>query len=199
MDSDVVRSSLNGSHDHRGPDDRVRVTSGMTLVEILLVLSLMMALMATVTPNLLNLFQRNAVKRELYSVTSVMGQARTLAVESAQVHLFRCYPGDTVFEILSMRESENGITKQLAEQNSGGYSSAILRGELGPGFEFVEDDSRGRDRGKPIKIFWLPDGTSTSDTIGIIDGEGNRHWIEVDALTGVGKRMTSREVERSRR
>ncbi|MEC8475029.1 MAG: prepilin-type N-terminal cleavage/methylation domain-containing protein [Planctomycetota bacterium] len=168
--------------------------SGMTLMEVLIVLALISVSLAAVAPNLMNLYQRDSLNRVNQKVTSSMGKARTLAVESGKIHLFRCQAGGSRYEIFELGDPARHEANRSSREASGTSSSTklcVLQAELPRGFQFLTSEKMS-PLSKEIQIRWLPDGTSSGQSFGVGERGGITHWVRVDALTGEISRIGTR-------
>lgn len=172
--------------------------AGMTLMEVLIVLALILIAMGAVVPNLIRIYERDSANRVIHGMSSILGQARTMAIDSASVYLFRCHSGESTYEVLDLGDSDLSL-----DASTGGNKlvavRSVLRGELSSDFRFVSDGPIARDGQQVIGVYWLPDGTSTSQCFGVMDRSGKRHWIAVDALTGeISKDRKEQQVKGAR-
>jgi len=172
--------------------------SGMTLMEVLIVLALISVSMAAVVPNLMNLYQRDSLNRVNQRVTSTMGKARTLAVESGKIHLFRCEAGGSRYEIFELGDpahQEANRSNRWASGNSSSNKLCVLQAELPRGFQFRAGEKMSPSS-KEIQIRWLPDGTCSGQSFGVGERGGVTHWVKADALTGEISRIDTRGQNR---
>ena len=163
-----------------------RVTSadvGMTLIELLIVLALLLVSMGAVIPNLMRVYQRDSVSRVINSVSSVIGQARTLAIDSSSVHLVRCYPDESNYDVTKLGVLGDGLASHSSQYESTS-AVCVMRGALMENYRFVASDYLSRGSKGCIKIYCLPDGTSTAQEFGLKSQQGDHYWLRVDALTG---------------
>lgn len=156
---------------------------GMTLMEVLVVLALLLVAMAAVVPNLMRIQERDSVNRAIGRVGSALGKARTMAIDSSSICLFRCFPGESDYEVLTVPQASGSLRAEGNQDRDDGLRF-MLQGELAGDFRFVSSEPLTRGTGGFIGIYCFPDGTATSQLFGIAERSGRRHWIRVDALTG---------------
>ena len=163
--------------------------SAMTLMEVLICLALILISMSIVIPNLMRLYEADAANRAVSDVSSILGQARNMAIDNANVYLFRCYPGESTFEILEVERSVAKSRQAGSVSEPPVVMRSVMQGELSSDFRFVSSQPVARGVQDTIGVYWLPDGSASSQSFGLMDRSGKRHWIGVDAITGQLSRL----------
>ena len=181
------------------PVQRFVARSAMTLMEVLICLALILISMSTVIPNLMRLYEADAVNRAVSDVGAILGQTRTMAIDNANVYLFRCYPGESTFEVLEVERSGSASSNKGSMGQSELILRSVMQGELSSDFRFVSSHPVIRGTQDSIGVYWLPDGSASSQSFGIMDRSGRRHWIGVDAITGQLSRLKNSSSQGAKR
>ncbi len=178
------------SRDHRG----------MTLIELLLVIAIMVVVAALVVPNIRRTFSRQALQKGGDRVRVAMGQARVRAIKNGEEYAVFYVPGGSWFNVAPFRQIKDqsmlaSRRKDLAEANQQGDFEDDL---LPKGIRFVAGevsmDARAADvlasgqSGDSLRsILFYPDGTSQDAKIILQNDKENYVEIQLRGLTGIAK------------
>ncbi|MGB0599679.1 MAG: pilus assembly FimT family protein [Rubripirellula sp.] len=170
-----------------------RMRSGVTLVELLLVLGLMLVLASLVTPNLVRFLESNQVKRQLRNLQSTLGKARCLAIENARTVVFEWQSGGEEFKVFALENPYEQTIQGMRTSKEAFILPESLSGSLQDEFRFVNPKRLPATQQEASRIFFFPDGSGSFAEVGIARGGGPTHWLDVDPLTGsVAKRELTR-------
>lgn len=197
---DALSLPLRSTRNHQGiPPNSPQAAPKLafTLLEVLLVLSLVLMMASLVTPNLFRFYQRTAATRQAMQVQVVLGQARTRAIEHLETQIFQYEPGGTRYRIIANGEKGTAHTSRQTEALSSQFSPTNSNSFhiLSSGCSFQRAESRYRKE-KMLQILFFSDGTATAHDMGIKSELDETHWINIDPLTAASRRQRGERRER---
>lgn len=101
-----------------------RIRSGLTLLEVLLVLAILTTMAALSLPLMDSIFESRRLNRGAEVVRSQMLQARLEAMRSGRTHIMRCPPGTNEMKVFALH-TMNDLTEAADQLGSG---TALLQG-----------------------------------------------------------------------
>lgn len=172
---------------------------GMTLIELLLVVFIMVVVAALVAPNIRRTFSRQALQKGADRVRVAMGQARVRAIKNGEEYAVFYLPGGSWFNVAPFTKFKEqstlaGRRKDLAEANQQGDFEDDL---LPKGIRFVAGEVSMDARAADVlasaqsdnlrSILFYPDGTSQDAKIILENDKENFVEIQLRGLTGLAK------------
>jgi Tfp pilus assembly protein FimT len=166
-----------------------RSTAGLTLIELLLVLALLVVIGAMAAPALDGAFSRAKLSNSADQIRGAWGRARVAAMQSGEIHLFRFELQGRNFQVVAL--SAEGMAPPVAADDTDETESTdrlhLSKKQLPEGIVFYAsrlepvDSSTGQTpianaaaastpEGWSMPIRFFPDGT-TSDAIVVLAGE----------------------------
>jgi Tfp pilus assembly protein FimT len=183
--------------------------SAFTLIELLLVLSIMFVVVSLATPSINNMFQRTALDRGADRVRAAMGEARVKAIKEGDVYAVFVARGRNWFDMGPFANSKNQISRANRDQDSVSQygNSGFEDNRLPNGITFaageVLSDARaaevlagtGGSGGEGLQqILFYPDGTSQDASIVMTNEIGGIVEIQLRGLTGLSKTVRLKEM-----
>jgi prepilin-type N-terminal cleavage/methylation domain-containing protein len=182
------------------PSVSKRLRNGMTLIELLLVIAIMVVVASLVVPNIQRTFARQALQKGADRVRVAMGQARVRAIKNGEEFAVFYVPGGSWFNVApftKFKEQSALATRRekLAEakQQSDFEDDLLPRGILFAAGE-VSNDARSMgvlasaQSGDSLRtILFYPDGTSQDAKIILQNDKENFVEIQLRGLTGIAK------------
>ena len=170
-----------------------RIKSGVTLVELLLVLGMMLVLASLVMPNLMGFLESNEVKREIRNLQSTLGKARCQAIECSKTVVFEWELGGESYTVYALENPFEQTNHGMRISQEASNLPENLSGSLQEEFRFVNSNRVSGVQDETGRIFFFPDGSGSFAAVGIAKRGGPIHWLDVDPLTGsVAKRELAR-------
>lgn len=147
------------------PRRQSRLATGMTLVEILIVLGLIVIMAAMTMPALSGTLEKQKLRSAAQQIQAVWNRTHVRAMKAGQVFVFRCALGGRNYEVIPWDADVTADDPNLAAASqgfgapsSGGASSnfatsasAVVSGELPEGITFVEGDTLAEERAMSIE------------------------------------------------
>ena len=136
-----------------------RARSGFTLFELMVVLGLLVAISAIVTPTLVSEMRNNRVYESGEAVREVLAESRRLAIDSGIDYQFRYEPNGRSFIVLPTELEPSDANSLMGQQNTATYMR--LSGELSDGFQIRAMDGA-QDTVERLGPEWfgnMPDGS----------------------------------------
>jgi len=186
-------------------DDRARSTRrGFTLLEMLLVLSLLVVMTSFAWPLLSGPFARQRVARAADQIRTEWARCRNRAMLSGDVYMFRYLQGSGQFQIeryagLDVADASGtgtvSGTAQVPLPASGGAQQEILP----EGVTFLQDETLADVRSQFVAtdelstmteswsapILFYPDGTTSTTRITLVGDTGRGIAVSLRGLTGI--------------
>jgi len=158
--------------------------AGYTLVEVLLVLTLLLVLGALAASRLEGLLERHQLREVAESVRQHLSQGRLRAAETGLIYQFTAENGNGNYR-LSPLESSSGVAATVAQvarqlPRSLRFEQVEIPG-LGAAGVSDADNVTGRTWCTPILFF--PDGTSSGGAIDVVDEDERFSRLVVRGLT----------------
>lgn len=153
-----------------GPQVTRNRAAGFTLLELLLVLTIIGIASVIIVPNVGSLESRT-FSAQVRQAHSLLNYARRTAVVSGQ-------PTSATFITLPEAQAESALSELDIARNSVG--SWLTEGTA---LRFVDSTERQRDIDDLLEISFYPEGGSTGGTLTFIQGEQQQH-IHIDPFTG---------------
>ena len=170
-----------------------RTQSGVTLVELLLVLGMMLVLASLVIPNLMGFLESNEVKGQIRNLQSALGKARCQAIECSKTVVFEWESGGASYTVFALEPPLEQANQGMRISREASNLPEELSGSLQKEFRFVSSNRLPRTQDETRRIFFFPDGSGSLAAVGIARRGGPIHWLDVDPLTGsVAKRELTR-------
>lgn len=174
-----------------------RLRSGYTLIEIMLVVTIIMVIAAMASAPLITSWRDVRLGEEAERVRVLAAGTRMEALDSDQVWQFRFEPGGTRYVRVPVAESEDDSGSAAATSSRNGKRS----GRLPEGMRFSPNLPAGGglsenllaglpDAGELGQVSWsspvefFPDGTSTHSTFEVLSDLGGSRQIQVRSVTG---------------
>jgi len=187
---------------------------GLTLMEVLLVLALLVAMGAMVWPNLQRPFAAERLRRAGDQVRAHWSRARNRAIDSGEVYSFRCQLQGSRYLIeryagldIDQAVTSTGFAATASDNATPGTPALSIDKTLPAGvtmsdlqteadartssqaMEFGnEDPSQSRDETWSTPVLFFPDGTSTTAELTLTNQYGATVMISLRGLTG-GSRL----------
>ncbi len=207
--------AYNSFPNHQPPTTNHNACRGITLIELMLVLLLLVAIGSLTIPLVEGSFATLRLRRATDRVVAVWVRARVAAIESGQVHqfLFRTESGDYRVEPWPTdKEAIEPILGNRSERQSSTYEfypddgTAILQGKLPESIEFyrgqqvhdptsddsqweqsVEDLTQAREKEWSQPILFFPDGTSSTVSLMLRNQRQQYQRATLRGLTGTSR------------
>jgi Tfp pilus assembly protein FimT len=183
----------------------MRERTAMTLLELMLVVTIMVVVAALSIPAIQRTFARQALDKGADRVRDAMGQARIKAIRNGEEYAVYILPGGSYVGVAPLSQfQEQACRASQRNQNANQVLNSNLEDDLLPrGVIFVGSDigqdSRsasvsadpGAGNGGVMPILFYPDGTS-QDAVVIVENEKrNRLEVQLRGLTGTAKKVKS--------
>lgn len=182
--------------------------AGMTLMELLLVVAIMVVVTAVAAPTVQQTLANQSLKKSADRVRVAMGQARVKAIKNGEEYAVFFSPGGSFFNVAPFRsfEQQGALAGQREQELSQGLTTSYEDDLLPRGVVFVAAeaaiDSRGADilsttgsRGALEPIFFYPDGTSQDAIITLQNQKQATIEVHLRGLTGIAKTVRPDFVE----
>jgi type II secretion system protein H len=177
-----------------------RKTAGMTLIELLLVIAIMVVVAALVVPNIRRTFSRQALQKGGDRIRVAMGQARVRAIRNGEEYAVFYVPGGSWFNVAPFRQFKDQSAlanrrKDLAEANQqGDFEDDLLpkgirfaAGEVSMNARAADVMASGQSGDSLRSILFYPDGTSQDAKIILQNDKENFVEIQLRGLTGIAR------------
>ena len=182
--------------------------AGMTLMELLLVVAIMVVVTAVAAPTVQQTLANQSLKKSADRVRVAMGQARVRAIKNGEEYAVFISPGGSYFSVAPFRtfEQQGGLAGQRERDLAEGRASSFEDDLLPVGILFVAAesamDARGADilstsgsKGALEPIFFYPDGTSQDAIITLQNQKQATIEVHLRGLTGIAKTVRPDFVE----
>lgn len=195
------RRLRNGIKLHNG---FARLRRGMTLIELILVLAIMVVVASLAVPAIQRTIQSQAIRNAADRIRVAMGKARVQAIRQGEVQALFYFQNGGWFDVAPLAEFQQVASRRNAReasQDTGGASD--LEDDLLPDdIVFIagerENDSRSAAAlenatgasGMEMILFY-PDGTSQDATVTIQNDVGDQWIVELRGLTGLARSVRS--------
>jgi prepilin-type N-terminal cleavage/methylation domain-containing protein len=173
---------------------------GVTLLELVLVLSILVVVATMAVPTLTRTFEGQKVEKGADLVRAQMGMARVKAIRSGKVTAFMYQPGSSRFTVLefdtvsgrdSLQGFFDGSTEAMRSSNFDFSEEQLPRGvtflagetQADARSEF-ESEQVGASMGAVKPILFYPDGSSQDARLVLINEQGAQMQINLRGLTG---------------
>ena len=182
--------------------------AGMTLMELLLVIAIMVVVTAVAAPAVQQTLANQSLKKSADRVRVAMGQARVKAIKNGEEYAVFISPGGSFFNVAPFRtfEQQGALAGQRELDLVEGRATSFEDDLLPRGVVFVAAeaavDSRGADilattgsKGALEPIFFYPDGTSQDAIITLQNQKQATIEVHLRGLTGIAKTVRPDFVE----
>ncbi|MGI9494652.1 MAG: pilus assembly FimT family protein [Mariniblastus sp.] len=182
--------------------------AGMTLMELLLVVAIMVVVTAVAAPTVQQTLANQSLKKSADRVRVAMGQARVRAIKNGEEYAVFISPGGSYFSVAPFRtfEQQGALAGQRERDLAEGRASSFEDDLLPVGILFVAAesamDARGADilstsgsKGALEPIFFYPDGTSQDAIITLQNQKQATIEVHLRGLTGIAKTVRPDFVE----
>lgn len=174
--------------------------SGLTLIELMLVVAIMVVVAALVVPNVQRTFSRQALQKGADSVRVAMGQARVRAIKNGEEYAVFYMRGGAWFNVAPFVKYQEQATvagrrNRVAEANrQTEFEDDLLpkgvrfaSGEVGLDARSAEVLSSAGSGSEIQSVLFYPDGTSQDAKLLLQNDKGNFVEIQLRGLTGIAK------------
>jgi len=208
--STKLNHSMKQHHSFRLSPRKRSNRSAFTFIEVLLVLTIIVAIAALSWPQMSRFLQRESVMANAEQVRQLLDHARVQAVEDGVTYQFRYEPNGQKFvllpyELLSTPTSQSSSNSQQTQtateidraivyeltEDCYFYIPTTLSGEttvmerLGdPWLELIQNGSSHRDVSWSSPILYSPDGTAIDGAVTVADEDRRYISLSVRGLTG---------------
>lgn len=187
---------------HQRNQNSHSLRSAFTLIELLLVLSIMLVVVSLATPSINNMFQRTALDRGADRLRAAMGEARVKAIKEGDVYAVFVARGSNWFDMGPFANSKNQISRANRDQGAvsqfgnSGFEDNLLPNGITFSASEVLSDSRAAevlagtgvsDGGGLQQILFYPDGTSQDASVVMTNEIGGIVEVQLRGLTGLSK------------
>lgn len=186
-----------------------RNRSAFTFIEVLLVLTIIVAIAALSWPQMSRFLQRESVMANAEQVRQLLDHARVQAVEDGVTYQFRYEPNGQKFVLLpyellttpaspttanTQTETAVDVTQAIVYELSEDcyfYTPTVLSGEAtamerlsDPWLKLIQNGSSHRDVSWAAPILYSPDGAATDGAVTVADEDRRYISLSVRGLTG---------------
>lgn len=199
----VIRNNSNS-------DQQRRLRSAFTVLELILVLTIIVALAGLSWPRVSGFLKREGVMTDVETVRQILDRARVEAIEDGMIYQFRYEPNGKKFVLLPYElqsvsnqdekstsiesvysnDIKEAIVYELSEKCSF-YNPTALTGEpiaverlAEPWLELLQNGTQHRDTSWAAPILYSPDGSATDDVVVIADEDKRYISLTIRGLTG---------------
>lgn len=182
--------------------------AGMTLMELLLVVAIMVVVAAVAAPTVQQTLANQSLKKSADRVRVAMGQARVKAIKNGEEYAVFISPGGSYFSVAPFRtfDQQGALAGQRERELAEGRTTSFEDDLLPMGILFVAAesamDARGADilstsgsKGALEPIFFYPDGTSQDAIITLQNQKQATIEVHLRGLTGIAKTVRPDFVE----
>lgn len=188
--------------------------AGITLLELVIVLALLIVLAAVAMPSFVGMLRRQRLVSAAESVRTEWMRAHIHAMKTGRVHVYRFQTGDRKFEIIPWVAEDDALESSVNADQQGmvfamstaaGTSAGGVDMNDGPGLPegvlFVAGDAQADNRAMTIEdalmgaagadgqwsrpILFYPDGTASEAYIIVANDQQEAIRIELRGLTGM--------------
>ena len=185
-----------------------RGRAAFTLLELILVMSIL-GVLATISIMSVNrMFQRQALDRGADSVRAAMGKARVKAIKEGDVFAVFIAKGGNWYDVAAFSQAREQISRAQSSLNEARNQASgnLVQGLLPRGVIFaqgdVADDARGAqliaesgtDGGGLQQVLFYPDGSSQDARIILQNEIGGLVEVQLRGLTGMTKSVRLKET-----
>jgi type II secretion system protein H len=191
---------------------------GMTLLELLIVLAMIVVVAAVALPSMRQAWQYQQLRHSADLLRAVCGQARVKAMRTGQIHMLRVEVGTGRYYVQSWTTGDDALNasanETLEQQQLQPVIDPLVMKELPEGITFhttnSQSDSRGREvedtllqleRGQgtwSLPMLFYPDGSSSPAELTLANESAKAIPLEIRSLTGlcrVGEITTTELLE----
>ena len=179
---------------------RPLMRNGMTLLELLLVLAIMVVVASLVVPSVQRTFSRQALQKGADRIRVAMGQARIRAIKNGEEYAVFYVPGGSWFNVapfVKFKEQSSLAAKRekLAEaKQQSNFEDDLLpkgikfaAGEVSMDARAIEILASGQSGDTLRSILFYPDGTAQDAKIILQNEKENLVEIQLRGLTGLAR------------
>ena len=173
---------------------------GMTLIELLLVVAIMVVVAALAVPSVQRTFSQHALKKGADRLRVAMGQARVKAIRNGEEYAVFITPGGSYFNVAPLRQFQEqnsmaGQREQLADRKlQSNYEDDLLPqgvvflgSEVGTDARAAEVVSSLESGGALRTILFYPDGTSQDARVVLQNEKQATIEVQLRGLTGLAR------------
>ena len=188
-----------------------RAKAGITLLEIVIVLALLVILAGVATPVFSGVIRRQRLKSAAESVRAEWMRAHIQAMKTGRIHVYRFQSGDRHFEIIPWVGADDALESSLNADTATTSGMSTASGTAAGGVEFADGpglpegvifvggnaqaDSRGLsieealggsgDGGWGAPILFYPDGTASDAFVVVANDSQEAVRVDLRGLTGL--------------
>lgn len=178
--------------------------TGLTLIELLLVMAIMVVVAALAMPSVQRTFSQQALKKGADRFRVAMGQARVKAIRNGEEYAVFFTPGGSYFNVAPFRsfQEQSGIASQreqlVGRKLQSNYEDDLLpqgvvfiSGEVATDARAAEVMNSVQAGGELRTIMFYPDGTSQDAIIMLQNEKQVTIEVQLRGLTGIARTIRS--------
>ncbi len=201
------RPKLSLAHAPKGRRSRLR---GVTLIELLLVLALLVILATAAYPALSGPMRNQKLRQSADRVRSIWGQAQVQAMKTGRVHMFRIQKDTKQYQVRPFEQDQEAAVESSDTRRQisvGGSDAVVVNGTLPEEMRFIQVASvkdvrtaiaeqqaaqdvnltaEGFNEAWSSPILFYPDGTSSNARL-LISNDYYYVMLQLRGLTGVAQ------------
>jgi Tfp pilus assembly protein FimT len=190
---------------------RTRARGGLTLLEMLLVLAVLVAVVGITSPALNRMYESHRLQQSVNEVLAKLGAARLHAIDDGVVYEFRFEPRGRNLLIVPHQDARHRLSSETLD-SAKQLNRWTFHGELPEGLAFGKSNTQERISTRTLQqlslassltrvawspaVLFLPNGSSSHAAFQIDDGDGRTVAFAVRGLTGAASATAARRREK---
>jgi type II secretion system protein H len=174
---------------------RSPIRSAFTVIELMLVIAIVGLLAAMAMPELQGPLARQRLKSAGEQVRAAWANARSDAITTGEIHLFRFDPGTSDFAVqrwageFSSNESAGSSTAsdEIHSLPQDVTFAEVLSANQDARADYVAGQMAGADTGSASSVMFYPDGTTSTIEVSLTNQFGDVVVVSLRGMTGVVK------------